>query len=143
MVIGLMQTVARFALALTLVLPATSEPLAPGVQQALAAISANELKGDLSFLASDALRGRFTPSPGLDVAAEFIAAKFRAAGLEPGGDHDYFHTAEMVDRRLPAVTADLTVSVGGRTVVVPAAEVSVDAASQAVHLEHVPLVFLR
>jgi hypothetical protein len=136
-----MQTVARFALALTLALPATPEPLAPGVRQALAAISANELKGDLSFLASDALQGRFTPSPGLDVAAEFIAAKFRAAGLEPGGDHDYFQTVEMVDRRLPKMT-DLTISAGDRRVVVPAAEVWVDAVNQAVHLENVPLLVL-
>lgn len=59
--------------------------LEPAVARALAAIKPAELKGDLSFLASDALEGRFTPSPGLDVAAEFIASKFRAIGLEPGG----------------------------------------------------------
>src|ERR1700691_2509094 len=77
----------------------TPSPLPVNVERALAAVSADELKGDLSFLASDVLQGRFTPSPGLEVAAEFIAAKFRAAGLEPGGDHDYFQMAEMVDRR--------------------------------------------
>ena len=48
----------------------------------LNAITAPNLKGDLSFLSSDALQGRYTPSPGLDVAAEFIASQFRAAGLD-------------------------------------------------------------
>jgi hypothetical protein len=117
-------------------------PLPANVQHALTAVSADELKGDLSFLASDVLQGRFTPSPGLDVAAEFIASKFRAAGLEPGGDHDYFQTAEMVDRRLPAMTADLTVYLGDRTLVVPAADIAIKSCSQAAHLDHVPVVVL-
>lgn len=41
------------------------------------------LAGHLSFLASDFLAGRATPSVGLDIAAEYIASQFRAAGLEP------------------------------------------------------------
>src|SRR5262249_33246951 len=50
---------------------------------ALARISADSLRGNLSFIASDALEGRNTPSRGLDIAAEYIAAQFRRAGLEP------------------------------------------------------------
>jgi hypothetical protein len=53
----------------------------------------NDLKADVSFLASDALEGRGTPSPGLNLAAEYIAAQFRRAGLEPVGDDGYFQTA--------------------------------------------------
>src|SRR5438045_321686 len=56
-------------------------------------LSANGLRADVSFLASDALQGRATPSPGLDIAAEYIAAQFRRAGLEPAGDDGYFQTA--------------------------------------------------
>jgi hypothetical protein len=121
---------------------ADPSPLSASVQQALSAVNANELKGDLSFLASDALQGRFTPSPGLDVAAEFIAAKFRAAGLEPGGDHDYFQTTEMIDRRLPRMAKNLTLYWGNRTLVVSPPDVIVEAISQAVHVDHVPLVIL-
>jgi peptidase M28-like protein len=117
-------------------------PLPSAVQHALSSVSADELKGDLSFLASDALQGRFTPSPGLDVAAEFIASKFRSAGLEPGGDHDYFQTAEMVDRRLPAVAADLTLYLGDRTLVVPATDIAVKSCTQAAHFDHVPVLIL-
>lgn len=56
-------------------------------------ISEDSLKGNLSFIASDLLEGRATPSRGLDFAAEYIAAQFRRAGIEPAGDDGYFQTA--------------------------------------------------
>ncbi len=68
----------------------------PAVESALDRISEGSLRGNLSFLASDTLQGRDTPSPGLDVAAEFIAAQFRGAGLEPAGDDGYFQTAPFL-----------------------------------------------
>src|SRR5215471_4768734 len=55
-------------------------------------IRAEDLKADVAFLASDALQGRATPSPGLDAAAEYIASQMRKAGLEPVGDDGYFQT---------------------------------------------------
>ncbi len=61
----------------------------------LSSISARGLRADLSFLASDALQGRSSPSAGLDVAAEFIASRFRGAGLQPGGESDFFQTAVL------------------------------------------------
>lgn len=68
----------------------------PPEQQAVADhISADSLRGHLSFIASDLLEGRATPSRGLDLAAEYIAAQFRRAGLEPAGDHEYFQTAML------------------------------------------------
>ena len=66
------------------------------IQQVMDHIRAASLRGDLSFLASDSLEGRKTPSSGLDIAAEYIAAQFRRAGLEPGGDDGYYQTAKMV-----------------------------------------------
>ncbi|WP_435016241.1 M28 family peptidase [Tundrisphaera sp. TA3] len=68
-------------------------PLPPARSAALDRISADSLKGHLSFLSSDLLEGRDTPSRGLDLAAEYIAAQFRRAGLEPIGDDGYFQTA--------------------------------------------------
>src|ERR1035441_310807 len=65
----------------------------PLAQRIAARLRPNDLKADVSFLASDALQGRATPSPGLDMAAEYIAAQFRRAGLEPVGDEGYFQTA--------------------------------------------------
>ena len=60
---------------------------------AVSTISPSALRAHVSFLASDALEGRATPSRGLDIAAEYIAAQFRRAGLEPAGDDGYFLTA--------------------------------------------------
>lgn len=61
---------------------------------ALERVSADSLRGHLSFIASDLLEGRNTPSRGLDIAAEYIAAQFRRAGLEPAGEEGgYFQTA--------------------------------------------------
>ena len=65
----------------------------PLAQRIAARLRPNSLKADVSFLASDALQGRATPSPGLDLAAEYIAAQFRRAGLEPVGDDGYFQNA--------------------------------------------------
>jgi len=53
---------------------AETPPLPPIVQTTLYSLTAADLKGDVSFLASDSLQGRYTPSPGLDIAAEFVAA---------------------------------------------------------------------
>jgi len=47
---------------------------------------------NLSFLASDLLEGRDTPSRGVGDSVEFIAAQFRSAGLEPAGILDIFRT---------------------------------------------------
>jgi Peptidase family M28 len=67
--------------------------IAPPAQRIAAQLKANHLMADVSFLASDALQGRATGSPGLDMAAEYIAAQFRRTGLEPVGDDGYFQTA--------------------------------------------------
>ncbi len=68
--------------------------LKPAQAAALDRISADSLRGHLSFLSSDLLEGRDTPSRGLDLAAEYIAAQFRRAGLEPVGDDGYFQVAK-------------------------------------------------
>lgn len=65
---------------------------------ALESISANSLRGNLSFLASDLLEGRGTPSRGLNLAAEYIAAQFRRAGLEPGAGESYFQSTTLKAR---------------------------------------------
>ncbi len=68
----------------------------PDNQAVLDRISADSLRGHLSFIASDLLEGRATPSRGQEIAAEYIAAQFRRAGLEPVGDDGYFQTAHWL-----------------------------------------------
>ncbi len=85
-------------------------------------ISADSLRGNLSFLASDLLEGRATPSRGLDLAAEYIAAQFRRAGLEPAGDDGYFQTASVTVREPNRDGFAMTVSAGGRRMTIAAQE---------------------
>ncbi len=76
---------------LTLCVPVFAvEPLSQEEKFILDSITANQLRGHVSFLASDALEGRDTPSRGLDVAAEYIASTFRRIGLKPGAGTSYF-----------------------------------------------------
>lgn len=118
-------------------LPAASEPspAAAAERRALNSITAAQLKGDLSFLASDALEGRYTPSPGLEVAAEFIASQFREAGLKPGGDQDYFQTASMVDRHMPKTLSGMTVQHGDQAFQIPPESIVIFDTSGAAKIE--------
>src|SRR5271167_4285521 len=116
-------------------------PMPTETQSALNSISAESLRGNLSFLASDALKGRFTPSPELDVAAEFIASQFRKTGLEPLGDQGYFQTARAVKRQFGPPGA-VTIHSGGKQWVFPADNVSISSANCAVSVKDAPLVFV-
>jgi hypothetical protein len=70
--------------------------LTADMQKAVNGISAASMRKHLKFIASDELQGRNTPSPGLDRAAEYIAAQFKKAGLKAAGDDGYFQTANWV-----------------------------------------------
>lgn len=66
-----------------------------GQQAAIDHISAESLRTHLNYIASDELEGRNTPSHGLDLAADYIAAQFQHAGLEPGAGDSYFQSAKF------------------------------------------------
>jgi hypothetical protein len=86
---------AALLLAAALALCAAQIVVSSELRAALDFISPNSLRGHVSFLASDLLEGRSTPSRGLDVAAEYIAAQFRRAALEPAGEDGYFQAGSM------------------------------------------------
>ena len=110
----------------------------PEIQAVLDQIRPDALRGDLSFLASDLLEGRNTPSRGLDIAAEYIASQFRSAGLEPGGDNGYFQTAKMEVLKSNAKGFALQVVNGDQTLNVKADEAAADVTA-ALDLENAPL----
>ncbi len=56
---------------------------APSILRDSQVVSAERAASHVRYLASDALLGRNTPSPGLDSAAVYIARTFAEAGLQP------------------------------------------------------------
>jgi hypothetical protein len=115
------------------------QTLTPEMQAVVNHISADSLKGNLSFLSSDLLEGRATPSRGLDLAAEFIASRFRALGLEPAGDDGYFQTATLTVREQNPSGFEMAVTAGGKTVQVAVGETSI-LTDKTISLENVPIV---
>jgi hypothetical protein len=86
------------ALLLTLSLTAQQQTArAPAIET----IRREELRADLFFLASDAMRGRLTNTPEYDLAAEWIASRFARLGLQKLGDLDsYFQRFDLVTAKL-------------------------------------------
>ncbi len=83
----------------------------PAVRTAADAISAEQVAWDLAFLASDELRGRNTPSPGFDMAADYITARLARAGLKPGGDRGSFRQHyELHETRVDTNAATLEIA---------------------------------
>jgi peptidase M28-like protein len=101
-------------LALAVSLWAYTASITADRKAALDRISAQSMQGHIWFLASDLLEGRDTPSRGLDIAAEYIAAQFRRAGLKPAGDDGYFQTARYVISEQSADGAEFTVNAGDK-----------------------------
>jgi hypothetical protein len=61
-----------------------------------AAASEARLRRDITYLASDELEGRGITTRGINLAADYIAAEFKKAGLKPGGpDGSYFEPFSM------------------------------------------------
>ena len=86
-----------FLLALSLALPTTlaqrknskapvNKVAATATARGVETISASLLKSYLSFIASDEMEGRDTPSRGLDTTAKFIAMNLERWGFKPAGD---------------------------------------------------------
>ncbi len=109
-------TWARTTLSVISIAAAAAAQTAPPLKEITDHLRPNDLKADVSFLASDALQGRATPSPGLDVAAEYIAAQFRRAGLDPAGDDGYFQSAQYASVTPVLEGLTVTLDMGGKTV---------------------------
>src|SRR5438034_2102319 len=87
----------RVVLALLLTVTAFGQSGAPAIET----IRKDELKADLFFLASDAMRGRLTGTPEYALAAEWIAARYARLGLQPvAPDGSFYHRFDLVLSRL-------------------------------------------
>lgn len=59
--------------------------------------SQQSIEGDVRYLASDALQGRAAGTMGFQQASQFVADRFSAIGLQPGGkDGTYFQPVDLL-----------------------------------------------
>ncbi|MEQ8749827.1 MAG: hypothetical protein RIC52_08630, partial [Amphiplicatus sp.] len=74
--------------------PKTAPAPSPGAGGQDAAV--DRLEADVRFLADDLLEGREAGTRGYELAALYVAERYRALGLEPAGDDGtYFQTVPM------------------------------------------------
>jgi hypothetical protein len=69
---------------------ASGESDASALASALTAVREDSYRADLHFLASDALRGRNTPSPELRIAALYLKNRVQRLGFQPGAKDGWF-----------------------------------------------------
>jgi len=134
--------VPRLALALAfaaaLTLPLSAEPTKIKVD-------GNLIKGYITHLASDALQGRRTFTPGYEKAADWAAAKFKEWGLKPAGENGtYFQRVPITGLRSAYVAAAGVPSlvVNGRAFYVRKNSFTVDPSSSAGAKVEAPIVFV-
>lgn len=84
-----------FLLVFTFLIPSafaqTAVKVTPQEKQMADAITANQLKDYLYYVASDEMEGRDTPSRGLDLTAKFIGMMLSRWGFKPAGDDGTFY----------------------------------------------------
>lgn len=72
------------------------------LKPSLDAINQNVVTSTVTFLSSDEMRGRDTPSPELTIASSYVAARFRGAGLKGLGENgSYFQNNEIETTVIP------------------------------------------
>lgn len=73
--------------------------LPPGAET----VTESKVAATVSFLASDELAGRGTGSPEFDIAAMYVASRFRSAGLQGAGDDGtFFHVTKQTLTQMPS-----------------------------------------
>lgn len=96
---------------------AKAVPASLASQRGVNTINAAELKDYLSFIASDEMEGRDTPSRGLDTTAKFLAMNLSRWGFKPAGDDGSFFQ-KIGLRRDYLEKAETKVQLNGQTLII-------------------------
>ncbi|MFC2080736.1 M28 family peptidase [Bacteroidota bacterium] len=79
----------------------------------LSQIDKTDLETHMTFLASDEMEGRKTGEPGLDKAAEYLAAQAREIGLKPVDENgDFYQNYTLVTKKMDTESSSITISEG-------------------------------
>jgi len=98
--------------------PATVVPMpSSGVKKAAATITAADVAKRINIIADDSMMGRDTPSPGLEMTAQYVADQFKSFGLKPGGEKGtWFQRYEIVQTQFDPAASHVGFVAGGKHV---------------------------
>src|SRR5256712_14074753 len=94
--------------------PKTTNTVATAATRGADTITVAQLRDYLSFIASDEMEGRDTPSRGLDTTAKFLAMNLSRWGFKPAGDDGTFFQ-KIALRRDYVDKAETRVQLNGQT----------------------------
>jgi hypothetical protein len=87
---------------------------ADGEASAAATITAPDVARRIGIIADDSMRGRDTPSRGLELTAQYVADQFRRFGLKPGGENGtWFQRYPITRRRLDLAGSKVVLRTAG------------------------------
>jgi Zn-dependent M28 family amino/carboxypeptidase len=100
--------------------------------------------GHIKVLASNGYEGRLTGSPGYYKAAHYVAGRFKAAGLKPGGDAgSYFQAVKYLEEKIDAAHSSVALVDGGKaTPLAVGPDLTLGARDEQPKSVSAPLVFL-
>ncbi len=90
----------RLTLVATLCIAPSALAAQTGVAEAVGSITPEDFIRRVGVIAHDSMRGRDTPSRGLDLTAQWIADEFRAMGLRPGSGNGFIQRYTVRRNRL-------------------------------------------
>ncbi|KFL36173.1 M28 family metallopeptidase [Arenimonas donghaensis] len=91
--------------------PAPGAPAAPAEAATRVDDGARRIHADVAFLADDLLEGRAAGTRGYDLAALYVANRYRAIGLAPAGDDgDYLQAVPLLEARRERQGASFSLS---------------------------------
>ncbi|WP_374602712.1 M28 family metallopeptidase [Arenimonas sp.] len=97
--------------------PAPDAPAAPAAAANREGDAARRIEADVAFLADDLLEGRAAGTRGYDLAALYVANRYRAIGLEPAGDDgSYLQAVSLLEGRRERAGAAFSVRRDGQLI---------------------------
>jgi hypothetical protein len=104
----------RKTVLLLLLSASVAAALDPRVAPGFDLIREKDLRADLTFLASDALEGRWSLRRGSEAAIQFIVAEFTKAGLKPLTGNSFLQTVPLIEYRADGEETRITLERGGQ-----------------------------
>jgi len=96
---------------------ATVPPASSAVRKAAATITAADVAKRINIIADDSMMGRDTPSPGLEMTAQYVADQFKSFGLKPGGENGtWFQRYPIIQTQFDPAASHVGFMAGGKHV---------------------------